>query len=35
MLHSMFETGHALPLRTEGFCLRKIVALNPQTSHAI
>ena len=22
VLHSMFKTGHALPLRSEGFCVR-------------
>ena len=26
MLHSMFKTGHALPLRSEGFCVRESVA---------
>ena len=35
MLHSMIKTGHALPLRAEGFCVREVVALNPQISHAI
>jgi hypothetical protein len=35
VLHSMFKTGHALPLRAEGFRVRAIVAVNPQSGHAI
>ena len=27
MLHSKFKTGHALPLRAEGFCVREVVAM--------
>jgi hypothetical protein len=35
VLHSMFKTGHALPLRAEGFCVREVVAVIPQNNHAI
>lgn len=31
----MFKTGHALPLRAEGFCVREAVAVNPQNICAI
>ncbi len=35
MLLIMFKTRHALPLRAEGFCVRKGVAINTPNSHAI
>ncbi len=35
VLHSMLKTGHALPLRAEGFCVRESVAVNPQIVRAI
>ena len=35
MLLIMFKTRHALPLRAEGFQVRKAVAVNTSNSHAI
>lgn len=35
VLHSMFKTGHALPLRAEGFCVRESVAVKLQIIRAI
>jgi hypothetical protein len=35
VLHNMFKTGHALPLRVEGFYVRETVAVNPQINRAI
>jgi hypothetical protein len=34
VLHSMFKTGHALPLRAEGFPVPEAVAVQTWNSHA-
>ena len=31
----VFNTGHALPLRSEGFCVRESVAVKPPINLAI